>query len=62
MAGKNTPKLEIAKPCTIYITLNNGETVEMWHNNPKTAQMIYENHRIAGTYAGQWIKHIRIDQ
>lgn len=61
MAGKNTPKPKTAEPCTIYITLNNGETVEIWHNNPKTAQMIYDNHRIAAKYAGQWIKTISLD-
>lgn len=61
MAGKNTPKPKTAEPCTIYITMNNGETAELWHNNHQTAKMIYENHRIAGIYAGQWIKSIRLD-
>lgn len=62
MAGKKTPNLPQAEPNTIYITLNNGEQVEMYHSNPKTAQMMYENYRIAAKYAGQWIKHISLDQ
>ena len=61
MAGKNTPKLPQAEPTTVYIVLNNGETAELYHSNPKTAKMIYENHRIAARYAGQWIKSISLD-